>query len=182
MGRRLRLITDSLDVIRARLFFRPVFRALLIAVFLCHPALAADSADPISEILSSAESLFRSMKDRDHKAIWGKLSAASRRAIVEETRKEISRAPEGKSPSDEAIRLDFEEGGPIGQAYWTGFLANFDPVIVLERSKWETGKVAGDRAEIVLTHAKSEKPAVLKLFREDGRWKVGLVETFWGRR
>ena len=38
-----------------------------------------------------------------------------------------------------------------------------------------------DRAEILLTHHGATHPATLKMFREDGDWKVGLVETFWSR-
>jgi hypothetical protein len=38
-----------------------------------------------------------------------------------------------------------------------------------------------DRAEILLTHHGATHPATLKMFREDGAWKVGLVETFWSR-
>lgn len=163
-------------------FTRLILAALLLAVFLHPSALASDPEKTLSDVLSSAESLFKSMRERDDAAVWRKLSAASRRTIVEETRREIEKSEEGKAVSEEAIRRDFEEGGPVASAYWEGFLTNFDPGIVLEQSRWEIGKIAGDRAEIILIHKTSEKPALLKLFREDGSWKTGLVETFWGRR
>ncbi len=76
----------------------------------------------------------------------------------------------------------FEAGGPIARGYWNGFLVQFNPDIALEQSRWERGKIAGDRAEITITYKTAEKPALLKLFRENGRWKAGLVETFWGRK
>jgi hypothetical protein len=41
--------------------------------------------------------------------------------------------------------------------------------------------VRKDRAEILLTHHGADHPATLKMFREDGGWKTGLVETFWSR-
>jgi hypothetical protein len=41
--------------------------------------------------------------------------------------------------------------------------------------------VGKDRAEILLTHHGADRPATLKMFREDGGWKAGLVETFWSR-
>ncbi|MBP2684153.1 MAG: putative cytosolic protein, partial [Deltaproteobacteria bacterium] len=56
-----------------------------------------------------------------------------------------------------------------------------DPDIALEHSRWEIGSVGKDRAEILLTHHGADHPARLQLFREDGGWKVGLVETFWSR-
>ena len=55
------------------------------------------------------------------------------------------------------------------------------PDIVLNESKWEIGKVGSDEAEIVLQYKKSEKPAVLKLFKEDNAWKLGLDESFGAR-
>jgi len=33
-------------------------------------------------------------------------------------------------------------------------------------------------AEIVIKYKKSENPFHLKMYKEDGIWKVGLVETF----
>ena len=55
----------------------------------------------------------------------------------------------------------------------------FDPDDALERSRWEMGTVEEDRAEVLITHRGADRPAVLRMFREGGRWKVGLVETFW---
>jgi hypothetical protein len=51
----------------------------------------------------------------------------------------------------------------------------------LEKSRWEMGAVKEDRAEVLITHHRAERPAVLQMFREEGAWKAGLVETFWGR-
>ena len=51
----------------------------------------------------------------------------------------------------------------------------------LEDSKWTMGKIKSREARIVLLHKKSEKPAVLKMFEEDGVWKFGLKESFGAR-
>ena len=37
-----------------------------------------------------------------------------------------------------------------------------------------------DRAEVLITRLGADRPAVLRMFREGGGWKAGLVETFWG--
>jgi hypothetical protein len=93
-----------------------------------------------------------------------------------------SHAPaKGPPPDPEAVRRDFVAGGPIARDYWDAFLRRFDPDAALEHSRWEIGSVGKDRAEILLTHHGADHPATLKMFREDGGWKTGLVETFWSR-
>ncbi len=80
------------------------------------------------------------------------------------------------------IATDFSMGGIIARSYWNGFLDNFDPAMVLEESRWEMGKIKGKQAEIIITYQSAERPAILRMYKEDDRWKVGLVETFWSRR
>jgi len=82
----------------------------------------------------------------------------------------------------EAIASRLIAGGPIAREYWDAFLRRFDPDAALEHSRWEIGSVGNDRAEILLTHHGADRPATLKMFLEDGEWRAGLVETFWGRR
>jgi hypothetical protein len=118
------------------------------------------------------------MKSRDYPAVFAALSAKSRERIVAETSSALARDP---APGPEAVRRDFVAGGPIARDYWDAFLRRFDPDDALEHSRWEIGSVGKDRAEILLTHHGADHPATLKMFREDGGWKVGLVETFWSR-
>ena len=167
-------------------------------------SLSGSAASPedhpaVPVILARAESLFQSMKIRDYPAIFAALSAKSRETIVAETASALAAAakktrpgeptgadtpsaPAKASPPDpEAVRSDFVAGGPIARDYWDAFLRRFDPDIALEHSRWEIGSVGNDGAEILLTHHGADHPARLQLFREDGAWKVGLVETFWSR-
>ncbi len=159
------------------------------------PASAASPEDhpAVPAILARAESLFQSMKSRDYPAIFAALSAKSRETIVAETSSALAaaakQAPPGTptaaaknpAPGPEAVRSDFIAGGPIARDYWDAFLRRFDPDAALEHSRWEIGSVGKDRAEILLTHHGADHPATLKMFREDGGWKAGLVETFWSR-
>jgi hypothetical protein len=93
-----------------------------------------------------------------------------------------SHAPaEAPPPGFDAVRSDFVAGGPIARDYWNAFLRRFDPDVAIEHSRWEIGSVGKDRAEILITRHGADRPATLKMFREDGGWKVGLVETFWSR-
>lgn len=135
------------------------------------------STQPIGPILHQAEGLFRNMRGRDYPAIWALLSGKSREAIVEDVVKESGRFGEGAVDAG-GIARDFAQGGPIARAYWDGYLREFDPETALTESRWEIGKVGEDSAEIRITHERAEQPAVLRMFREDGIWKVGLIETF----
>ncbi len=154
--------------------------ALLLCVF--PPAWASSPEDhpAVPEILSRAESLFQVMKSRDYPLIFAVLSAKSRETIVAQTSASLA-AAKTSVPGRKAVRNDFVEGGPIAREYWDAFLRNFDPDSVLEHSRWKIGSVGKDRAEILLTHHGADHPAVLKMFLEEGGWKVGLVETFWPR-
>jgi len=183
------------------LFLCRVASAAFLVLSLCPPARAASPEDhaAVPEILSRAESLFQSMKSRDYPAIFAALSAKSRETIVAETASALAAAARqatpgmptaAESPSTlardpapglEAVRRDFVAGGPIARDYWDAFLRRFDPDAALEHSRWEIGSVGKDRAVILLTHHGADHPATLKIFREDGGWKMGLVETFWSR-
>jgi len=166
---------------RSSSLFRLFFLALSLIVLACPSARAEDPDKTLNEVVSAAESMFNAMKNRDYPAIWAVLSATSRSTIVDETRKAIATST-GKEVPEEELRRDFSEGGPVARGYWNGFLEQFDPALALEQSKWEKGTIGSDRAEILIIYKTAEKPALLKLFRENGRWKAGLVETFWGRK
>lgn len=152
----------------------------------------ADGLPPQAEIgaiLSAAESLFAALRRHDAPAVFALLSERSRATIVEETlsalRKAGTRSAEGTKdvppPSRDEIAADFARGGPLSRAYWKGFSRKFDPDEALERSRWEIGRIDSDRAVVAITHTDSGRAAVVRMFREGGSWKVGLVETFWTR-
>jgi len=146
-------------------------------------AFPVQAADPTNDpsvplILAAAESLFQTMKSRDYPATWRVLTAKSRDTIVSETYDAIRNAGDPPVPMDR-IRDDFAGGGPMCRQYWEGFLRRFNPDDALEKSRWEMGMVGKDRAEVLITRQGADRPAVLKMFLEDGGWRAGLVETFW---
>ena len=144
------------------------------------PAYAQLDDREINLIITSAETLFTKLKEKDHKAVWGLLTEKSKETIANDTYKGVSKS--GGTYSREEIASDFSRGGPLAEAYWQGYLETFDPDSVLRLSVWRMGMLKKDRAEINLIYKKSERPAELKMFKEKGRWKVGLVETFWSRK
>jgi hypothetical protein len=157
---------------------------VILAVFLIlqiSPHIYAEELNKEADgILTSAESLFKAMQKKDYARIWGFLSQKSRDTIVQDTYKAL--IPDAGSYSEENIGKDFSGGGSLSTAYWNAFLSKFDPAMILDQSRWEMESVKDDNAEIKITYNKAENPAILKMFKEDGVWKVGLTETFWTRK
>jgi hypothetical protein len=137
----------------------------------------AAERDP-DAVLTSAEGLFKAMQRKDYAGIWTCLSGESRSTIVGDTRTAMKSA----SYTEESVSDDFARGGVLSRAYWDAYLENFDPVLVLEESKWEVGSFRDDRAEITITYRKAQKPSTLYMVREEGTWRVGLTESFWSRK
>jgi len=156
---------------------------ILIVCILLFPAnfASAQKIDPAlqEQILSAAENYFVHLKNKNYAAVWGSLSAKSQAKIISDVRKENKKA--GVENTNEALRNDFMTGGSMAKAYWDNFLFVFNPDMVLQECKWEMGKIKSDEAEIVLQYKKSEKPAILKLYKENGAWKFGLNESFGAR-
>jgi hypothetical protein len=141
---------------------------------------AEDLNNEEGTILTSAESLFKSMQKKDYAQIWRSLSQESRDTIVQDTYKALN--PNSGVYSEESLGKDFTTGGSLSTAYWNAFLQKFDPMMVLEQSRWEMESIKSDKAEIRIIYKKAQSPAFLKMFKEDGLWKAGLVESFWTRK
>jgi len=157
-------------------FFITLFLVLLI-FFPSFVIFGSSQEQEKEAILLTAESFFKSLKEKNFSETWKLLSRKSKNTITEEVYNNLK----GKV-SKEKIYEDFEKVGPLAQAYWNGFLSTFNPDLVLEHCKWEFGKINRDKAEIILTYEKSKNPAILQMFKEAGMWRVGLVETFWTRK
>ena len=141
---------------------------------------AKDLNNEAGGILTSAESLFKAMQKKDYAQIWRSLSQKSRDTIVQDTYKALQ--PNAGDYSKESIGKDFTGGGSLSSAYWNAFLNKFDPIMILEQSRWEMESIKSDKAEIKIIYKKAQSPAILKMFKEDDIWKVGLTESFWTRK
>ncbi|MFO7568403.1 MAG: hypothetical protein R6W75_01300 [Smithellaceae bacterium] len=139
----------------------------------------AKERDEKDAILTAAENAFKFMRQKNYAAIWDSLSASSRKTIIGDVMSASKKA--GVTYTAEALYGDFETGGPNAAAYWNSVLTHFDPDMALEESKWAMGEISAREAQIVVLYRKSEKPAVLKMFKENGAWKFGLKESFGAR-
>jgi hypothetical protein len=156
---------------------------LLIGLTFCFSAASLAAEDPEDEqdkVLSSAEFLFKAMKEKNYPAIWSSLTASSKKDIVDTVYKAAAKSE--TEYSREQISIDFGIGGLIAKTYWASYLTAFDPDTVLEQSRWNIGFIKKEKAEINIQYKKAEKPAILKMYKEEGTWKVGLEETFEGRK
>ena len=120
------------------------------------------------------------MKEKNYPKIWTFLSVRSKNIIVDDVAKAEEKA--GKKYTKEDIGKDFAVGSLLSRLYWNSYLENFNPDFVLQESRWEMGKIEKNRAEIIVLHKKSQAPAKLQMFKEEGRWMVGLEETFRSSR
>ncbi|MCX8110176.1 MAG: hypothetical protein N3D15_02875 [Syntrophorhabdaceae bacterium] len=123
------------------------------------------------------------MEKKDFIGIWNGITEKSRQRIIDDIyRYNIKQSKKEKNITiltRDLISKDFESSGQIAREYWEAFLENFDPKTVLEQSTWKMGKIEGNYAEVIIQYRKSERPAILQMYKEKGIWKIGLVETFW---
>jgi hypothetical protein len=144
------------------------------------PLLVYANEHEANRILVSAESLFKAMKERNYTETWKHLTAESKRIIVDNVYRTSVKL--GNNPSRERLNDDFHSGKATAKAYWNSYMTAFDPGMVLEQSTWKIHLVKKEYAEINILYVKSNKPATLQLYKEDGIWKVGLEETFRPRK
>jgi hypothetical protein len=148
-----------------------------VSLFLFSPFLhAGNNEGEIDKILFSAESLFKAMKEKNYPKIWTFLTVKSKNTIVDDVLKAEEKV--GKKHTKEDIGKDFALGNQLSRSYWNSYLDNFNPDSVLEESKWEMPKIEKNRAEIEIRKKNSAGPAMLQMFKEEGKWVVGLRETF----
>lgn len=156
--------------------------ALIVIIFTAWAGVnfAAPMEDEKDKILSAAENVFVQMKNKDYPAIWEGLSAKTKEIIISDVYK-VSKKMKSEIAKEELAR-DFAANGPNSQAYWDNYLKVFNPVVVLEQCQWGMGKSEKDTAEIYVLSKGAERPALLKMYKEDDIWKLGLEESFGARK
>ncbi|MGZ3636121.1 MAG: hypothetical protein ACXWMO_13290 [Syntrophales bacterium] len=154
--------------------------ALLACVLFPRGIIAEIQNNDAVPVIEATESLFKAMKERNYPQIWSLLTQKSHEIIIDDVRKAIAKA--GTDTAIDSLQTDFASGGRYAREYWDAYLNVFDPGMVLEQSKWEMGKIGKNESEIILRYRKSDQPAILKIYKENDSWKVGLEETFRSRR
>ncbi|MEN6317413.1 MAG: hypothetical protein ABFD82_01470 [Syntrophaceae bacterium] len=164
-----------------RKFFKTIVVFLICGLlFLSLPLVVCAGDDDVNNVLLSAETLFKSMKEKNYPEVWRFLTAKTKAIIIDDVYAEAVKL--SGEYSKEKISSDLVTGGPIAKAYWDSYLSIFNPDIVLEHSTWKINALKKEYAEINIHYKKSENPATLQMFKEDGIWKVGLEETFRTRK
>ncbi len=162
------------------LTFIPVFLIISFVVFSFNEVQAGDYNKSVDLILNSAEKFFIALRDGEYETAWDLLSEKSHKTIINDIYTSSMKMG-GKIKKKDIIK-DFQSRGVMFNNYWNAFLTTFDTYMILEHSVWEMGSIKKNKAEIILTHKKTNRLTRLKMYKEEGVWKVGLVETFWIKR
>ena len=155
-----------------------VFGILLISMISPSHLFAQSLGDEhVIELFSVAQKFFRDLQERNYTGLWNAISKGSQKTIVRAIHKEKQNT--GRDATIDSIKKDFEQCRAMCRSFWHAYFAAFDPELALKQSRWDVGFVKKRKAEILITHRDADRPAKLKMFREKGEWKVGLMETFW---
>ena len=138
------------------------------------------SMHALDAVLYPAEAFFISIKESEFETSWDLLSEKSKGKIIDEIY-DASRDNGAEIEKDD-IRRNFRQNGLIASNFWNAARSKFNPDMVLEESHWKIGFIKKLKAEITITYRKSSRPSKLKMYKENGSWRVGLVETFWSRK
>ncbi|TCK62343.1 hypothetical protein [Seleniivibrio woodruffii] len=134
------------------------------------------------EPLESCEAFFVNLKSGEYIKAWDGLTKESQKNIVQEVSDSLKKAGYAAESDKVFLTNEFNTCGSICVSYWSTFVKAFNPDIVLRDSEWSLGVSKKNYFEIVILYKESETPSILKMFREDGKWRLGLKETFWVRK
>lgn len=156
-----------------------IFCTLSLTLSLLLPILTfADKAE--DEILSVTERFFIALKERRFADAWDLLTVKSKNTIIDEVYKDINKTK--TKMGREVVKEEFQKKGELFDIFWNNFIKKFDPDTVLEQSAWNIGRIESDRATLILRYKRSEYDSELQIYKEEGRWKFGLVESYWTRK
>ena len=74
-----------------------------------------------------------------------------------------------------------EKGGYIAKSYWSGFLKEFKPNMVLKYSTWKIKSLRSKTALIEIDYKYAKAPTLFKMYKQRGKWKFGLFESLYNR-
>ncbi|MHB8232040.1 MAG: hypothetical protein ACYDDB_03970 [bacterium] len=151
----------------------------LFVLFFNNGACYAYKRGAVSAVISPAYSFFADISNRDYAKAWANLTAASQKNIVESI-KSAYKSDKINIGSLE-IYKNMKSGGDIAAAYWKGYLKSFNPKMLLKYSIWSIKFIHSKIAEIKIKYIYSKHTALLKVFKENKKWKFGLAESLWTR-
>jgi len=132
------------------------------------------------EILSVAEGFFVALKEKRFADAWNLLTIKSKNTIVDEVYRGINKT--NTKIGRDVVGEEFEKRGELFKIYWDAFSKKFDADTVLSQSVWNIGEIKQDISVLILRYKRSEYDSDLKIYKEDGQWRFGLVESYWSRK
>jgi hypothetical protein len=130
-------------------------------------------------VLTPAYSFFVNLKNHNYIKLWPLLTSFSKQTIVNNIEKSFIRNK--IKIGVRRINKSMKNGGYIAKSYWKGFLKGFNPNMVLKYSVWKIKSIGSTTAQIEIDYKYAKAPTFLKIYKQKGRWKLGLFETFYNR-
>lgn len=149
-------------------------------VCLTLPLKAYAKNEKAGAVLFPAYSFFVNLNSHNYKNAWSFLTKSSHIAIINEIENSFAKN-NIKNISGQKISNSMKNGGFISKSYWRGFLKSFNPKMVIKYSVWTIKSIGAKTAQIEINYKYGKAPTFLKMYKEDGKWKFGLYETFYGR-
>ena len=130
-------------------------------------------------VLTPAYSFFSNLKNHNFKKLWNLLTLNSKQYITDNIENSFKKhhVKIGKNK----IYQNMSKGGYIAKAYWTGFLKTFKPNMVLKYSVWKIKSIGSKSAKIEIDYKYGKAPTIFDMYKQNGKWKFGLIESLYGR-
>lgn len=142
-----------------------VLATLVLGLFLALPATAAEPAG--GGPAGAVKGFFGAVAAKEYAKAWGYLSNASKTQICDMIAKD-------EKMQVTEVRALFDSNDPrIQNGFWDSFRQS-SKSDVLADSHYTTGAVTGNRADVKM----DGNNTVFHTFKENGKWKFGLMETF----
>ena len=161
------------------MFFKnSIIISIIFFVVFSTVTLHADKTE--DEILGVTEGFFIALKEKRFADAWDLLTAKSKDTIIDEVYRGINKT--NTKIGKEVVKEEFDKKGELFKIFWDTFIKKFDADTVLEQSVWNVGKIKSDRAVLILRYKRSEYDSELQIYNEGGKWRFGLVESYWTRK
>lgn len=153
--------------------------SIFLNLYSCKSVQPASTAQDSNSIIEVAETFFTSLQRKDFQKVWDCLTEKSKNRLIADILKYYK---DSNFDLRSTLESEFKTGSGASIQFWENYIFNFDPNMALKESKWEIGKITGGYGELLLTHKNSQRPAILRFYKEANQWKFGLVESFWTRK
>lgn len=130
-------------------------------------------------VLKPAFSFYLNLKEGKYARAWSFLTPVSKEAIIDKIQSFYAKSKIKIKKS--RILYNLKTGGRIAKYFWNGYTRSFNPDAVLKYSVWKIKSVGEKKALIEIDYKYGKAPAYFKIYKINGSWKFGLIESLYSR-